>query len=169
MLDCLLDLAGPQAPGANTHSLYRAVFQNSHALEVRIKLPGANIVGMGDGMTKNGAFRANMALHWHKFTPVKAVNSINRRTRSQYRNTEKRGSTPTKLTDSACKLDEELRRLFSAPIRARQSALRNLVDPLDIFDAANRFQSLNDFLKVLYIGDVHRDFHSAFPGRQISE
>jgi hypothetical protein len=107
-------------------------------------------------MAKNGTFRANMALHRHKFTPVKAANNINQRARSQYSNAEKRGNA-------------QLIPRSSAPICVWQPALRYLADPFDILDAANRFQSLNDLLKVFYVGYVYRDLHRAFSGLQISE
>jgi hypothetical protein len=35
-------------------------------------------------MAENGAFGANMTLHWHIDTPVKAANLINQRAYSQY-------------------------------------------------------------------------------------
>ena len=57
----------------------------------------------------------------------------------------------------------------SGAIRMWQPALWYLADPFDILDAANRFQSLNDLLKVLHVGYVYRDLHRALSGLQIGE
>jgi hypothetical protein len=55
----------------------------------------------------------------------------------------------------------------SAAIRMWQPALRYLADPFDILDAADRFQSLNDLLKVFHVGYVYRDLNRALSGCQI--
>ncbi len=60
-----MDFAGSQAASANTDAFHSAFFHNPYALKVRIKLSRANIVRMGDGMTKDRAFGTDITLHRH--------------------------------------------------------------------------------------------------------
>ena len=44
--DCLLNLAGPQAAGADPDPLHGALLHDAHALEIRVELPRPHIVGV---------------------------------------------------------------------------------------------------------------------------
>jgi hypothetical protein len=64
-LDCLLNLAVSQTTRANANALYRAVFHNFNALEIRIKFARANIMRVRNCMTEHWTFCTNMTLHRH--------------------------------------------------------------------------------------------------------
>lgn len=81
----LLDFAGPQTPGADANALDGALFHNPNAMEVWIELPRTYVMSVRDSIAKNRALCANVALHRHMITPLKAANNINHGVSSQYR------------------------------------------------------------------------------------
>jgi hypothetical protein len=64
-LRCFRDAAGPNAGGANTNLLARAIDYGANTLQIRIPAATAGIVRVADDVAKRRTLAANLAFHGH--------------------------------------------------------------------------------------------------------